>query len=122
MSDSSAIRKKAINAMKAVTAGALLCAGIACSGDDDTEGPEWNINQSNDADVTTTDAGSDTGKTDAGVDCNDEYSNDICPEHCDEHNDVDCCENIDYGYGHWSDEHGCSVAVPGPFVPPAMAR
>ena len=134
MNDDSKIRHKALHAMKAVTAGALLFAGVACSGDDDTtNGPNWNIGNQNAGNATTTDTGGDadgdassqnddqnTVVADAGEDCNDEESTGVCPEHCDEDNDVDCCEEIDWGYGEWSDEYGCMVAIPGPFVPPCM--
>ncbi len=180
MKEKTKTRKKALRAMKAVTAGAILFAGVACS-DDDTGSTGWNIDE-NDAgdDVATSnadsqdtelagdtgaaDSGSDTevvdagsdigpadtgadtgpdasdtgasdagtdigsgdtgtdasdtdvGDPDSGQDCNAKESTGDCPDHCHMDNDVDCCEEIG---GFWSDGF-CSVAVPGPFVPPAM--
>ena len=176
MSNNRNVRRKALRAMKAVTAGAILFAGVACS-DDESGGTTFNVGEEDagtdaatadtggdtstedaggdtevadagpdigpadtgpvdtgtdaggdtDPSDTGTDAGGDTDPSDVGTDtevadadsgrdCNDEESTGECPDHCTMDDDVDCCEEIG---GFWSDGF-CAVAVPGPFVPPAM--
>lgn len=63
------------------------------------------------------DTGTDTAVADAGAECNSEESTGDCPEHCHMDNDVDCCFN---NGGDWFGDSCGPVAVPGPFVPPAM--
>ncbi len=107
------IRNKAMMAMKAVTAGALLFAGVACSGDTDDTEETWNVAEQ--------DAGSDAEDDDTGPLCNAQESTGECPEGCTQENDVDCCEEIDseWEWCDWIDGY-CSCAIMGPFVPPSM--
>ncbi len=44
----------------------------------------------------------------------------VCPEECTTENDGDCCEGQDWGSCMLDSVHGCSCAVPGPFVAPSM--
>ncbi len=110
------IRKKAITAVKAVTAGAILFAGVSCWSDDGNEGPEWNIENS--------DAGGDAAVSDAsGSDvqsmrCDAQESTGECYEECNRDNDVDCCYN--WGGELWDGE--CVAYIEGPFVPPRMPQ
>ena len=66
----------------------------------------------------------DTAVADAGTDvgdrCNDQERTGECHEECTIDNDIDCCEDIEYGFGVWMEDGGCAVAVEGPFVPPRM--
>ena len=130
--------------MKAVTAGALLFAGVSCTSDDPTDNDDsWNLEEpggdataddADDGDVDTGDAtvsdtgtdviavdtGSDGGMVDADIRCDDEERTGVCPDECTMDSDIDCCEEND---GCWDSgtcwEGGC--AVPGPFVPPKMS-
>ena len=124
------IRRKALKAARAVTAGALLFAGLSCTDVDDTTPPGWDVGEGS-PDVSSPDTGTaearapdtsapdtsppdpDVSETDALVDCSGEVTDGICPSHCHEHNDADCCE--EWG-GIWAG--GC--AIEGPFVPPSM--
>lgn len=116
MSKKSEIRKKSLWAMKAVTAGALLFAGVSCSGEtDDSNDSEWNI-QEGDAGADASPSDTAVADADNGDECYDGQANGNCPEHCTMDDDVDCC--IESG-GDWFGD-GCAVAVPGPFVPPKM--
>lgn len=118
MGQESKIRKKALIAIKAVTAGAVLFAGVACSGEEEANDVGFNITE---ADAATGDTEGDTtpvADADSGAECNSEESTGVCPEMCDRDNDVDCC-NDDGMYEWW--DGGChAMAVPGPFVPPKM--
>ncbi len=173
MSEKKAIRRRALQAMKAVTASAILFAGVACSGDESDKtnfnvgepdtgndvstsndtgsndtgydigtedtgtdttvadtGPDIGPADTGPSDVdsdtepydastdTSVDTGADTAYADAdtGQDCNAEESTGDCPDHCTIDDDVDCCQEI----GGFMDNGFCAVAVPGPFVPPAM--
>ena len=107
MSDNRKVHRKALRAMKAVTAGAILFAGVACS-NDDTDDPDWNVGEN--------DTEADNAVADTGPECNAEESTDVCPDKCHMDDDVDCCEESG---GFWEGDF-CSVVVPGPFVPPAM--
>ena len=112
------IRSKALTAMKAVTASAILFAGVACSSESDTtRDVGWNVDQQDTAVSDTSDAVA-TADADNGEDCNDEESTGVCPDHCTQDNDVDCCESS--GMYEWWDDGCYAVAVPGPFVPPSM--
>lgn len=121
------IRRKAIRAITAVTAGAMLFAGVACTSDDDDSGNsnngEWNL-QDGDAsgdtaegDVTAnhTQFGDTDGQSESK--CNMQESTGECHEDCTIYNDKDCCNEDDFGY--WSNGD-CAVAIEGPFIPPRM--
>ena len=113
MSDANRIRKKSLWAMKAVTAGALLFAGVSCTSDDDdtSNDSSWNIEEGGDAALSDTD--------DTAPECSGDEFTGQCDPRCSIHEDADCCEME----GHcWMSsecwEGGC--AIPGPFVPPSM--
>lgn len=125
MKPDSQIRRKAMKAIQAVTASAVLFAGVSCSPDDDIRDPSWNLQEGDtgndataDADATVDDTGD--AMVDAATRCNAEESTGVCPAECTMDNDIDCCESNN---GCWDSgvcwEGGC--AVPGPFVPPRMA-
>lgn len=109
MNDDTKTRKRSLWAMKAVTAGALLFAGVSCTSDDDDDN-SWNVQE---------DTGVADADSDAGPQCSGDEFTGECDERCSIHDDADCCELE----GHcWSGgecwEGGC--AVPGPFVPPRI--
>ncbi len=125
MSQETKIRKKAIVAMKAVTASAIFFAGVSCSSEEESTDVGFSVNE---PDVATSDTGEDTAVADIGADtavadaddgaiCNTEVSTGVCPDQCDRDNDIDCCESDG---GDWWDGQCGPVAVPGPFVPPSM--
>lgn len=120
MSDESTLRQRSLLAMKAVTAGALLFAGIACSDDDDTNEPDWNIQDNqNSADAGGDTAVADVSQNDTGEACNTESYTGVCPDHCTIDEDLDCCEaSGGCWWGGECDPWGC--VVPGPFVPPTV--
>lgn len=110
------IRRKAIGAIKAVTAGAILFAGVACSGEE-PDGPHWNIgNHDAGGDVTQTDT-ADTAQADSGSTgvCSTEEVNEECYAECNENNDIACCQQ----WGTWLGDE-CAAWIEGPFVPPRM--
>jgi hypothetical protein len=115
------IRRKALRATMAVTASAMLFAGVGCSNDDDTTDPGWDVREPEtdtgreDADVEgdVADDADDVSENDSGPGCNEDEADGVCPQGCHSGNDVDCCER---GGGFWAG--GC--AVEGPFVPPSM--
>ena len=60
--------------------------------------------------------------------CSDDLDG-VCPAMCDMNNDRDCCEDMGVGGGSCfynppmnGQPGSCGCAVPGPFVPPRMAR
>jgi hypothetical protein len=125
MSDNSntRIRQKALRAARAVTMGAALVAA-GCSSDAEEPRPTggWDVAEKTDAQGDTSpdvadvadvapDVIADTGPTCSGT------SDQLCPETCDDSNDIDCCEAD--GLCDWY-EGGCGCAVPGPFTPPSM--
>ncbi len=122
------IRKRAISAVKAVTAGAILFAGLSCGSDDGNEGPQWNIeNRDAGSDAALSDAGGDVALSDAnGSDvqdvqetrCNAQESTGECYEECHQDEDVDCCHQ--WGGELWDGQ--CAALNIGPSVPPRMPQ
>ena len=107
------VRSKAIRAMKAVTAGALLFAGVACSSGQPVEN---DANDEVDSENTGTENDESLEVVDART-CNTDEPTGICPEGCSIDEDIDCCEREDLCS--WAGG-ACSCAIPGPFVPPSM--
>ncbi len=127
------LKDKALQAARAATMSAALVGATACSEPDTTQevrdGGGWNVGD-NDRDVserTDDDVSIDTGSdalADTSPDTNDTLScepvsDDTCPSFCTRENDADCCEQN--RRCRWTEESGCGCAVPGPFVPPAIA-
>lgn len=100
--------------MKAVTAGALLFAGVSCTGDDDDTSNDggWNVQEG--------DAGADAdGDADSPGFCSGGERTGDCHVMCSIDEDIDCCEQAGHCWqGGQCYEDAC--AVPGPFVPPKM--
>lgn len=144
------IRKKALRAMQAVTASAVLFAGVSCSSTEGSDDSEWNLHEEDAGnDVTTdtngdasgdtngdasADASGDTGgdaSTDVGGDTDTNGETDVALSCNDEQSTGVCPEgctmedDVDCcheGGGCW-DMDECwegGCAVPGPFVPPRM--
>ena len=123
------ILRKSLTAMKAVTAGALLIAGVACSSDEEGPDPSWEVGE--DAgpqqDGGDDDTGIDTGPdaiiaVDTGPSCNDQESTGVCPEGCSINDDVDCCnqDGDEWCWSEWEEGFGCTTICMGPYVPPRM--
>lgn len=130
MDSDAEIRKRAITAMKAVTAGAILAAGVACSSDGETPDAGWELTEDVGQD-SADDTGSDTSGVDTGPDaitqdtgseCNDQESTGYCPEGCGVDDDIDCCteSSTEMCWSSWEEGFGCTTICEGPFVPPEM--
>ncbi|MFB6375330.1 MAG: hypothetical protein ABEN55_19910 [Bradymonadaceae bacterium] len=106
-----ALRRRAIRAAKAVTLGAAVVGSTACGSPDPDDNAGWDVGpDGGSSDDVVADTSQDTAPT-----CSSTMDG-VCPTACNKSNDVDCCKQND---GTWTNGD-CAVAVPGPFVPPAM--